>query len=177
EDLDNRDLSQYRAIITGIRAYNTRDHLKSANQRLFRYVENGGTLITQYNTFGLVTDDLGPYPLTLSHDRVTLESAAVTFLDSAHPLLNTPNPISAADMEGWVQERGLYFPREWDPAYQPIFAMNDPGEDPKKGSLLYTRYGKGVFIYSGISWFRQLPAGVPGAFRIFVNMIAAGKQN
>ena len=177
EDLDNRDLSQYRAIITGIRAYNTRDHLKSANQRLFRYVENGGTLITQYNTFGLVTDDLGPYPLTLSHDRVTLESAAVTFLDSAHPLLNIPNPISAADMEGWVQERGLYFPREWDPAYQPIFAMNDPGEDPKKGSLLYTRYGKGVFIYSGISWFRQLPAGVPGAFRIFVNMIAAGKQN
>lgn len=177
EDLDSRDLSQYRAIITGIRAYNTRDHLKVANPRLFRYVENGGTLITQYNTYGLVTEQLGPYPLKLSRDRVTVESAPVSFLDPAHPLLNRPNRITAADMGGWVQERGLYFPNEWDPAYRPLFAMNDPGEDPKKGSLIYARYGKGVHIYSGIAWFRQLPAGVPGAFRLFINLIAAGEQN
>lgn len=176
--LETENLSGYDAIITGIRAYNTRQRLKLAQKRLMEYVYNGGTLIIQYNTaHRLVTEELGPYPLRLSRDRVTLESAPVNFINPEHPLMTSPNRIEAKDMDDWVQERGLYFPNQWDEKYQPLFAMNDPGESEKTGSLLYAEYGKGVYIYSGISWFRQLPAGVQGAYRLFVNMISAGKEN
>ncbi len=172
--LDNGDLSAYDVIIAGIRAYNTRQRLKFQQPRLMEFVKAGGTFIIQYNTsHRLVTKDLGPYPLKLSRDRVTLEDAPVTILAEGHPLLSAPNPITAADFDGWVQERGLYFPNEWNEKYEALIASNDPGEPAREGSLLYTTYGKGVFIYSGISWFRQLPAGVPGAFRIFVNLVSA----
>jgi LmbE family N-acetylglucosaminyl deacetylase len=169
-------LRQFDAIVVGVRAYNTVDRLRIHQPKLLEYVEQGGTLIVQYNTNGgLVTTNLGPYPLRLSRDRVTVEEAPVTFLRPDHPVLNTPNAISKQDFKGWVQERGLYFPGQWAPEYQPILATHDPGESPKEGGLLVARYGKGHYIYTGYSWFRQLPAGVPGAYRIFTNMLSIGK--
>jgi hypothetical protein len=118
---------------------------------------------------------IGPYPLTVSSERVTVEEAPVTFPDPNHPLLFTPNKITERDFDGWVQERGLYFASEWDTHYEPVFESHDPGEKPHPGGTLYTRYGKGVYIFTGYAFFRQLPAGVPGAYRIFANMISAGK--
>jgi len=175
-DLDNANLTNFDAIITGVRAYNTRPRLRQAQKRLLDYVEAGGTLIVQYNTSGdIVTDSLGPYPLTLSRDRVTVEEAPVTFVMPNHPLLNTPNKITPADFDGWMQERGLYFPGDWDARYETPLATRDPGESDKRGGLLVARHGKGTYIYTGYAWFRQLPAGVPGAYRLFVNMISAGK--
>jgi LmbE family N-acetylglucosaminyl deacetylase len=176
-DMDS-DLSSYDAIITGIRAYNTRHQLEFKNKNLLNYVENGGTLIVQYNTNGeLATDKIGPYPFKISRDRITNEDAPVNILKPGHSLLNYPNKITAQDFENWIQERGLYFPGEWDNKYETVISSNDPGESPKEGGILFTRYGKGVFIYTGYSWFRQLPAGVPGAYRIFINLISAGKQS
>lgn len=174
EDLSNDNLNRFDVIITGVRAYNTRDVLKRAQKRLMEFVYAGGTLIVQYNAMGLVTEELGPYPFKLSHDRVSVENAPVEFLDFNHPLFTTPNHILQTDFAGWVQERGLYFADEWDRAYKPLLSSHDPGEDAKKGGLLFARYGKGVYIYTGYSWFRQLPAGVRGAYRFFVNMISAG---
>jgi hypothetical protein len=118
---------------------------------------------------------LGPYPLKISRDRVTLENAPVTLLAPDHPLLSGPNRITPKDFSGWVQERGLYFPNEWDERYQPILSMADPGESEKRGALLYARYGKGDYIYTGLAWFRQLPAGVPGAYRLFANLVSPGE--
>lgn len=176
--LDNGDLSQFDAIITGIRAYNTRGRLKVIQPKLLQYVKEGGTLIVQYNVArGLLTNDIGPYPFTIGRDRVDMETAPVQFLNPDHPLLNFPNKITGKDFEGWIQERGLYFATQWDEHYEPILASHDTNETEKKGGLLYTKYGQGVFIYSGYSWFRQLPAGVPGAYRIFANLISAGKHN
>ncbi len=176
EMLRNADLKAFDVIITGIRAYNTREVLAAVQPRLNEFVANGGTMLVQYNTsHRLVTENLAPYPLKLSRDRVTDEQAAVQFLAPEHPLLNTPNKITPADFEGWVQERGLYFPNEWDAHYTPLLSWNDPGESPKKGALLYAPYGKGHFIYTGISFFRQIPAGVPGAYRLLVNLISAGQ--
>ncbi len=176
EMLEEADLRSFDAIITGVRAYNTREALGTAKGALLRYVEGGGTLVVQYN---VASDDLdgriGPYPLTVGRDRVTDENAPVVFLSPEHPLLNLPNKITAADFEGWVQERGLYFAGAWDERYETPLASHDPGEPGRTGGLLYARYGKGVFIYTAYSWFRELPAGVPGAFRIFANLIAAGK--
>jgi hypothetical protein len=161
----------------GVRAYNTQPWLANLQDKLMTYVEKGGNLIVQYNvTRRLVTQDMGPYPFTISRDRVTVEEAEVTFLLPNHPLLNWPNKITPNDFTGWIQERGLYFASEWDSRYQQILSCNDPGESAKEGGLLVTQYGKGVFIYTGYSWFRQLPAGVPGAYRIFANLIAAGKK-
>ncbi|MCA9733087.1 hypothetical protein KC799_13205, partial [candidate division KSB1 bacterium] len=175
-DLEKTDLSQFDAIIAGVRVYNTRPELKQKNTRLMDYVKNGGTYVVQYNTsYALVTEAIGPYPITLSHDRITLEDAPMAFLDKEHPVFNRPNKITSEDFSGWVQERGLYFPNKWDTHYQPLLAGNDPGEAPTKGSLLYSAYGKGVFIYTGLSFFRELPAGVPGAYRLFVNLIEAAK--
>ncbi len=177
DDLDKKDLSPFDAIIAGVRAYNTRPELAQKNSRLLDYVKNGGTYVVQYNTsYALQTEAIGPYPFTISHDRVTVEEAPMQMLDSNHPVFNTPNKITAADFAGWVQERGLYFSDKWDARYRPLLGCNDPGEEQKRGSLLYTRYGKGVFIYTGLSFFRQLPAGVPGAYRLFVNLIEAGKR-
>ncbi len=176
ENLENENLNNFDAIITGIRAYNTRERLKYDQPKLINYVKNGGTLIVQYNvSYGLQTKNIGPYPFSLNHGRVTDENAEMKFLDPTSKLLNFPNRITNEDFENWVQERGLYFSDNWDNHYTTVFASHDEGENDLKGSLLYTKYGKGVFIYTGISFFRQLPAGVPGAFRLFVNLISAGK--
>ena len=175
-DLASNDLSRFDAIVTGIRALNTRADLLAAGERLLDYVQRGGTLVVQYNTAGRRGGEtLAPYPLHPSSNRVSVEDAPVTFVDPAHPLLNQPNKITPADFEGWVQERGLYFMDEWDERYQAPLASNDPGEPPQQGGLLYARHGKGVYIFTGYSWFRQLPAGVPGAYRIFANLVSAGK--
>ncbi len=175
EMLENGEFAEFDAIITGIRAYNTRERLKYAQKKLMQYVEDGGTLIVQYNVSrGLIIENIGPYPLTIGQDRVSMETAPVRSLDPEHPLLNYPNRITPKDFEGWIQERGLYFAARWDEKYEPVLTSHDTNESDKNGGLLYARYGKGIFIYSGYSWFRQLPAGVPGAFRIFANMISAG---
>jgi hypothetical protein len=141
------------------------------------YVKNGGTLVVQYSkSYDLVVNNIGPYPIELSHDRITVEEAPLKFINPSISVLNYPNKISQSDFEGWVQERGLYFADQWDPKYEPVLSGNDPGETPLEGGLLVTDYGKGVFIYTGYSWFRQIPAGVPGAFRIFVNLISARQE-
>jgi LmbE family N-acetylglucosaminyl deacetylase len=177
------DLSRYEAIVTGIRAFNTREDLRANAKRLFDYVAQGGTLVVQYNVleFGFTgsrprsMDNLGPYPLRLSRDRVTVEEAPMIPVNPNHPLLKVPNQITETDYEGWVQERGLYFPDQWDERYQPVWQTSDPGERPLLGATLYARHGKGVYIYTGLAFFRQLPAGVPGAYRIFANFLSAGK--
>jgi hypothetical protein len=175
--LEKTDFSEFDAVITGVRAYNTREILKQIQPRLLEYVRNGGTMIVQYNVpSGLLVNNIGPYPFTLGNDRVCGEKAPVGFIRPDHPLLTVPNRIGAADFEGWVQERGLYFATRWDERYEPVLSSHDPNEPDRQGGMLYTRYGKGVFIFSGYAWFRQLPAGVPGAYRIFVNLISAGKQ-
>jgi hypothetical protein len=143
---------------------------------VFNYAKAGGTVVVQYNTAqGLSTDQLAPFPLSLSRDRVTDENAKITILAPDHVALNSPNKITLADFDGWVQERGLYFPGQWDERFIPIIACNDPGESSKTGSLLVAEYGEGYFVYSGISWFRELPAGVPGAYRLFANLVSLGK--
>ena len=173
EDLPGTKLNQYEAIVTGIRAYNTLDALGSFQELLLNYVDSGGLLIVQYNTNrGLKTENLGPYAFALSRDRVTFEDAPATLLNPSHELMKFPNEIGPADFENWVQERGLYFANKWDEKYTPLLAWNDPGEEPMKGGLLLTEYGQGAFIFTGISFFRQLPAGVPGAFRLWANIIS-----
>jgi len=175
-DLVPERLKKLDAVVLGIRAFNTRSDLASRLPALFDYVKGGGNLIVQYNTAnGLKTEKLAPIPLHISNDRVTDENAAVTFLAPDHPVLNTPNKITSADFEGWVQERGLNFPNEWDQGFTPILACSDPGESPKKGGLLVARYGQGYFVYTSYSWFRQLPSGVPGAYRLFANLVSLGK--
>ncbi|MFT6814718.1 MAG: LmbE family N-acetylglucosaminyl deacetylase [Sphingobacteriales bacterium] len=177
-EIATANLKNFDAVFVGIRAYNTVERLAVDNPKLLEYVKNGGNLIVQYNTsHRLVMNDFAPYPLTLSRDRVTDENAKVKLVAQNHPVLNFPNKITAADFEGWVQERGLYFPNEWASEYVNILEMNDPGETPKKGSLLVATYGKGFYVYTGLSFFRELPAGVPGAYRLLANMIALGSEN
>lgn len=177
DDLLRGDLARFDTVVLGIRAANTRAELKDAMPRLFSWVEAGGTLVLQYNTsFEQVTDQLGPFPLKLGRDRVTVEEAPVTFLAPEHPLLLRPNRIGPGDFEGWVQERGLYFPATWDERYTPLLGMADPGEKETKGSLLVARHGKGTYVYTGLSFFRQLPAGVPGAMRLFANLVSGGRN-
>ncbi len=175
EDLARGDFEEYDAIVTGIRAYNTRDDLLLHQDRLLDYIEEGGTVVTQYNTTGFRSSlpPFGPYPLTPGRDRVTVEDAPVRFLREESSLLRTPNRITEDDFNGWIQERGLYFMSEWDPRYSPVLACHDPDEPDREGGLLVAPYGKGVFIYTGYSFFRQLPAGVPGAYRLFVNLVSA----
>lgn len=173
-DLDN--LKQYDAIVLGIRALNTNERIDFYMPKLLDYCKNGGNLILQYNTSHRVkTEKFAPYHLKLSRDRVTEEDAAVTFLKLEHPVLNTPNKITQKDFENWVQERGLYFPNEWDEQYDAILSWHDKGEEAKNGSLLVAKYGEGYYVYTGISFFRELPAGVPGAYRLLVNLISLGK--
>lgn len=177
ESISTESLQSFDAIVVGIRAYNTVEQLKFKQQYLLEYVKNGGNLIIQYNTSHRlkVTDNLGPYPLKLSRDRVTDENAKITFLAPEHQVLNSPNKITANDFKGWVQERGLYFPNEWSKEYTPILAANDKGESEKKGPLLIAKYGKGHYIYTGLSFFREFPAGVSGAYRLFANILSLGK--
>jgi LmbE family N-acetylglucosaminyl deacetylase len=172
-DLEQRDLSEFDAIVTGVRAYNTRADLRVNLPRLLDYVRNGGKLIDQYNVTDGNLVPMGPYPFKVGHERVTVEEAPVTFTNLSNPLLSTPNEITQKDFDGWIQERGLYFASEWDPRYQTVLESHDPGEKPLAGGMLYARYGKGVYIFSGYAWFRELPAGVPGAYRLFANMLSA----
>jgi hypothetical protein len=166
-------LSTFDAVILGIRAFNVLDELKYKNKVVFEYVYNGGNLIVQYNTTnGLVTKEVAPYELKLSNDRVTNEKAQVTFLAPEHRVLNHPNKITENDFTGWVQEQGLYYPNKWGTEFTPILAANDAGETPKNGGLLIAKYGKGNYIYTGLSFFRELPEGVSGAYRLLANMIA-----
>lgn len=176
-DLESGELGQLDAIVTGVRAYNTRDRLAAAQPRLLAYVEGGGTLVVQYNTSrGLLTGELGPFPLTLGRERVTVEDGPVTILVPDHPVLVYPNRITRADFEGWVQERGLYYPSSWDPRYDAPLAMQDPGEKALPGGLLVTRHGQGYYVHTSLAFFRQLPAGVPGALRLFANLLAGGRR-
>jgi len=180
-DLNAERIKSFDAIVIGVRAFNTRADLATQVPALLAYVENGGTVVAQYNTpGGLKTPKLGPYSLTLSgdlpHNRVTDPKAEVKLLVPDHPVLNSPNKIAAADFEGWVQERGLNFPNTWDHEHwTEILACSDAGEAPLTSGLLVAKYGKGYFVYTGYSWFRQLPAGVPGAYRIFANLVSLGK--
>ncbi|MFM8917661.1 MAG: PIG-L family deacetylase, partial [Bacteroidota bacterium] len=170
----NGSLSNYDAIITGIRAYNTIEEIGTWQSTLMQYVENGGTLVVQYNTnnfLGGVKSPMGPYPFKITRDRVTEEDAEPTFNIPNHPLLNHPNQITKSDFDHWVQERGLYFAGETSPEYSKPISWNDRDEKPLDGSIIYAKKGKGQFIYTGISFFRQLPAGVPGAYRLMVNMM------
>ena len=178
EDVASQDLSSYDAIVIGIRAYNTLKTLKLYNKYLFQYAEKGGTLVTQYNTSRRINfDDIAPYPIKLSRKRVTDEFAEMRIVNADHLVLNTPNKITKDDFDGWVQERGLYFAEEWDDAYASIVSCNDKGEDPLEGSLLVAPHGEGHFVYTSISWFRQLPAGVPGAYRLFSNILALSSDD
>jgi LmbE family N-acetylglucosaminyl deacetylase len=182
DDLSCGDLSRFDAIVTGVRAYNTRTDLVANQQRLVDYVHDGGTLVVQYNTMNPysgegtgVLEHAGPWPFRIGRERVTVEEAPVAFPNPANPLLHKPNEISERDFDGWIQERGLYFATQWDAHYTPLFETHDPGEKPLLGATLAARYGKGAFVFTAFSWFRELPAGVPGAFRIFANLLSAGK--
>ena len=176
EELRLESLLNYPALIIGIRAFNVHKELAFKNQILWDYANQGGTVIIQYNTSrGFDSSIMSPYLIKLSRDRVTDENADVIFLKKDHPLLNEPNKITEEDFKGWVQERGLYFANEWDERYQPLFSMSDKGEKPNKGSLLAANYGKGKIIYTGLSFFRELPSGVPGAYRLFINLISFGQ--
>lgn len=177
DDIYKDNIAKYDAIILGVRAFNTLDWLSSKNTELFEYVNSGGNLIVQYNTsHRLVTQDIAPFDLKLSRDRVTVEESEVRFLDRKNPVLSSPNKITAEDFEGWVQERGLYFPGSWGQELQPVLSMNDPGESSLDGSLLIGKHGSGYYIYTGLSFFRELPAGVPGAYRLFANLISIGDK-
>lgn len=172
DNIHAENLSQYKAVVVGIRAYNTLENIVFIQQELLKYADKGGNVIVQYiTTANLKTKDIGPYPVTISRERVTDEKAEMIVLNPGLPVLNTPNKITADDFNGWVQERGLYFASKWDDKYTPVFGCNDPGENELKGSLLIADYGKGHFMYTGLSFFREIPAGVPGAYRLMVNMI------
>jgi hypothetical protein len=176
ENINPETLSQFDAVVVGIRAYNTLETIKFKQQQLFDFVSNGGNMIVQYNTsHQLKVEELAPYKLELSRDRVTDETAEVKFLEPNNPILNTPNKITQEDFNGWTQERGLYFPNSWGKEFTPIISIHDKGESAKKGSLLVAKYGKGYYIYTGLSFFREFPEGVPGAYRLFANMLSLGK--
>jgi LmbE family N-acetylglucosaminyl deacetylase len=174
ELLSREDLSKYDAIVSGIRAYNTNERLQVHYEKLMNYVKEGGNLIVQYNTnnrIGPIVAKMGPYPFNITRERVTDENAEVRFIKPGHKLLREPNKITSADFDGWIQERGIYFANELDPKFEQVLSMNDPNEPPKEGSLITAKYGKGNFVYTGLAFFRELPAGVPGAYRLFVNLL------
>ena len=176
EDITTGNLQRFGTIVLGIRAYDTREDVKKNNQRLLDYVRNGGTLLVQYNTqpADFNGGNYTPYSASLSRARVTVEDAPVTLLQPESPVFHYPNQITQADFAGWVQERGLYFMDQWDSHFTPLLASNDPGEQPQKGGLLMAQYGKGYYIYTGYAFFRQLPFGVPGAIRLYVNLLSVG---
>jgi hypothetical protein len=180
KDLTLAYLRQFDAIITGVRAYNVNNFMLAKYETLMNYVKEGGNLIVQYNTNNFISNvksSIGPYPFAISRNRVTDENAKVDFLLPDHPVLNYPNKISASDFEGWVQERGIYFAQEpLDVSYQTPLSMADPGEAAQKGSLIIADYGKGKFVYTGLVFFRELPAGVPGAYRLLANLIALNRK-
>ena len=177
DELTLNKLKNYDVIITGVRFFNVNESSSKIVPFLMEYTKQGGNVIVQYNTsYRLKTKDFSPYPIKISRDRVTQEDAPVTFLNSSHPVMNYPNKILKEDFDSWVQERGLYFPNGWSKEYETIFSWNDRGEKPKKGSLLITKYGKGYYTYTGISFFRQLPQGVSGAYKLLVNIISLNNE-
>jgi len=174
-DITAGNLRQLDAIVTGIRAYNTNEWMNNVYDELMQYVKEGGVLLVQYNTsnqIGPVKAKISPYPFTISRNRVTDEEAKVNFLLPDHPALNYPNKITQKDFEGWIQERSIYHAENTDTAYKKVLGMKDPGEKEQDGSLIIAGYGKGRFVYTGLVFFRELPAGVPGAYRLFANLIA-----
>jgi LmbE family N-acetylglucosaminyl deacetylase len=183
DDLARADLSRFDAIVTGVRAWNTRPDLRANIQRLYDFATAGGTVVVQYNVLegGFLGGDpkllerVGPYPIDIGRERVTVEEAPVRFPNPGLTVLHTPNEITEHDFDGWVQERGLYFASKWDKRYEPVLECHDPGEHPLEGGTLFTRVGKGAYIFTAYSWFRELPAGVPGAYRVFANFVSAGK--
>lgn len=176
ENITKENLQNFDAIVLGIRAFNVIPELKFKNKILFEYAQNGGNLVVQYNTSrDVLTEEIAPFYLQLSRDRVTDENSEVKFLNKNHPVLNFPNKITEKDFEGWVQERGLYFPEKWSKEFEPILSMHDNGEPLMKGSLLVAKYGKGYYVYTGLSFFRELPEGVSGAYRLLANILSLGK--
>ena len=176
EKLATEDLSRYQTIVLGIRAYDTQKDVIANNKRLLDFVQAGGRLVVQYNASAadFNAGKYTPYPATLSRARVSVEEAPVTVLDPGNAIFHTPNEITQKDFAGWVQERGLYFMSQWDANFTPLLESHDPGEGEQKGGLLVAKYGKGTYIYTGYAFFRQLPAGVPGAVRLFVNLVSGG---
>jgi LmbE family N-acetylglucosaminyl deacetylase len=177
EEVTLQNLKKADAVVLGVRALNTNERTRFFMNDLLEYTKEGGTLIVQYNTNSdLQVQTFSPFPITLSRDRVTQEDAEVKILKPEHTILNSPNKITSKDFEGWVQERGLYYPNKWDNTYEAIFSMNDAGETPKDGSLLVAPYGKGYYVYTGLSFFRELPEGVAGAYKLFANIVSLGKE-
>lgn len=176
EEVTSSNLKKVDAVVLGVRLFNTSKRVKFYMPLLLEYVKAGGTLVTQYNTaFDLELDHFAPYPFTISRDRVTEEKGEVRMLKPDHPLLNYPNKISEKDFRGWVQERGLYFPTKYEAPYEALLSMNDTNEKPKEGALIVANYGNGQYIYTGLSFFRELPEGVSGAYKLFANLVSAGK--
>ncbi len=175
-ELGRADLSKYTAVVVGTRAYEASPALVAANPRLLEYTRNGGTLVVQYGQYEMLAPGMMPFPITLGRpaDRVTVEGAPVKVLDASASVLAAPNAITTKDFDGWVQDRALYMPRTFDPAYRPLLEMNDPGEPANRGGLLVAEYGRGTYVYTSLAFFRQLPNGVPGAARLFVNLLSAG---
>jgi hypothetical protein len=173
------DLSQFHTVVVGIRGYDVSTDIRTQNAKLLDYVSKGGTLVVQYNqsfsTFN--SGHYTPYPATMANRRVTVEESPVDILDPQSPILNYPNKIEQHDFQNWVQERGLYFMSDWDEHFHSLLSTHDPGDEPLKGGLLVAQYGKGTYIYTGYAFFRQLPAGVPGAIRLFVNLLSAGRAS
>ncbi|MFN2437927.1 MAG: PIG-L family deacetylase [Chitinophagaceae bacterium] len=179
KELAKNKLKDFDAIISGVRAYNTNEWLNKYYEKLMKYVDEGGNLIVQYNTssqVGPVRSKIGPYNFTISRNRITDENAPVEFLKPAHPALNYPNKITGEDFKGWVQERSIYHASELDKKFETVLRMNDPEEKPEDGSLVIAPYGKGFFTYTGLAFFRELPAGVPGAYRLLANLIALNQK-
>jgi hypothetical protein len=176
-ELASGDLALYDVIVTGVRVYEVRPDVAANNGRLLEYVRNGGTLIVQYNKMEYAQGNFAPYPIKMQRtiDRVTDERAAITILEPNHPRFNFPNKTTERDFEDWVQERGAYFLSEWDPQFKPLMACNDAGEEPKKGGEVIASYGRGLYVYTAYGWFRQLPEGVPGAYRLIANLVSLPK--
>jgi len=175
-DITQGDLSGYDAIILGVRAYAVRSDIKAANSRLLDYVKNGGVLIVQYNLQGFESS-FGPYPLNLGNNsQKVIDETSPVVLDQASPVFAWPNKVTADDFKGWVEERGHGFMQTWDPRYQSLIETHDPDQDPQKGGLLLARYGKGFYVYDALALYRQLPAGVPGAFRLLANLVSLSKN-
>jgi hypothetical protein len=179
DTLARGDLSRYDAIVIGSRAYETDPALVAANGRLLDYARSGGLVIVQYQQYPFINGSFAPFRLSIArpHDRVTDETAPVTALEPSHPVFHVPNEIGPADWQGWVQERGLYFAHDWDSSYTALLETHDPGDAPLSGGLLVTSVGKGTYVYTGLSFFRELPAGVPGAYRLFANLLALKSRN
>lgn len=176
-DITVESLKRFDAVVLGVRTLNTNDRAAYFMPAILQYVKEGGTAVVQYNTTArLETEAFAPYPITISHDRVTEEDSEVRVLKPGNPVLNMPNKITDADFGGWVQERGLYFPSAWDDRYEAVLSMNDKGESPKNSSLLVAKYGEGYYVYTGLSFFRELPEGVPGAYKLFANLVSLGAR-